>query len=169
MKTLTKAVGSSMDGFLVQHSETTKVAERPETTTRNQGNAATGTIGSFLTATCNECLHAEILWTLKVVQSHYSFHSCSDVQQLFAQMIPDSEITKQFSCGEKKCAYLCNFGIAPHFKQLLKNAVADQHGYVLLFDESLNKKTHNKQMDIHCRFWGNDGQVQIKLIFSINL
>ena len=101
MKTLTKAVGSSMDGFLVQHSGATKVTERPETTTRNQGNAATGTIGSFLRVTCNECLHAEILWTLKVVQSHYSFHSCSDVQQLFAQMIPDSEITKQFSCGEK--------------------------------------------------------------------
>ena len=90
-----------------------------------------------------------------------SYSKCTD--------FPDSEIAKQFSCGEKNHGYLWNFGITAHFKQLLKNAVADQHGYVLLFDESLNKKTHNKQMDIHCRFWGNDGQVQIKLIFSINL
>ena len=51
-------------------------------------------------------------------------------------------------------------------KQLLKNAVADQHGYVLLFYESLNK-THNKQMDIHCRFWGNDRQVQIIIIILV--
>ena len=25
--------------------------------------------------------------------------------------------------------------------------------FVLLFDESLNKITHNKQMDIHARYW----------------
>ena len=47
MKTLTKAVGSSMDGFLVQHSEVTKVGERLETTTRNQGHAPTGKSDRF--------------------------------------------------------------------------------------------------------------------------
>ena len=74
-------------------------------------------------------------------------------------MFPDSEIAKQFSCGEKKCAYLCNFGIAPYFKQLLKDTLHNQQSYILLFDESLNKKTYNKQVDIHCRLWGDDAQV----------
>ena len=38
--------------------------------------------------------------------------------------------------------------------------------FVLLFDESLNKKSQAKQMDIHTRFWDNE-QVTIRYMESV--
>ena len=70
---------------------------------------------------------------------HYYFNSCGDIQLLFSEMFPDSEIAKQFRCGERKCAYLCKYGIAPYLKQLLKKNINGEDGFVLLFDESLIK------------------------------
>jgi hypothetical protein len=70
-------------------------------------------------------------------------------------MFPDSSIAKSFKCGEKKAAYLSNFGIAPHFLSLLTDRVKGlKDGYVLLFDESLNNKDQKKQLD--ARFWDGD-------------
>ena len=36
-------------------------------------------------------LNAEILWCLKMVLSHDSYHSCNDLLSLFKRMFPDSE------------------------------------------------------------------------------
>jgi len=82
----------------------------------------------------NESLTAEVLWTVKIVTSHY----CDNVAALFGRMFPDSVIVAQFTCGERKCAHVACFGIAPYFSQQL----------VLMFDESANKATQTKQMDI---------------------
>ena len=71
-------------------------------------------------------------------------------------MFPDSDIVKKFTCGEKKASYLSCFGIAPHFKSLLKEKVKSSNGYVLLFDESLNHELQKKQMDFHVRIWNHD-------------
>lgn len=70
---------------------------------------------------------------------------------LAEQIFPDSDITRKFICGEKKASYLTCFGIAPHFKSLLKEKVKSSDGYVLLFDESLNHELQKKQMDFHVR------------------
>ena len=121
------------------------------TTTAATGKNGSATVDSYVTRT--DVLKAEILWTLKVVKSHYSFNSCADIQQVLSLMFPSCEAIKQFSCGERKCSYLCNFGIAPHFKQLLTKEVNEQDSHVILFDESLNSPTKNKQMDIHVRMW----------------
>lgn len=60
--------------------------------------------------------------------------------QLFSAMFPDSDIAKNFSCGQTKCAYICAYGLAPHFKGLLTNKLkSGDENYVLLFDESLNR------------------------------
>ncbi|WAR14725.1 hypothetical protein MAR_004830 [Mya arenaria] len=53
---------------------------------------------------------------------------------------------------ERKTAYLCCFGIAEHVK--------------ILFDESLNKKSQAKQMDIHVRYWGTNGLVHTRYLGS---
>ena len=37
-------------------------------------------------------LIAEILWTLKVIQLHFSFRSCEGINKLFVVIFPDSEI-----------------------------------------------------------------------------
>ena len=110
-------------------------------------------ITSFVPRT--DCLKAEVLWDLKVVMSHYSYNSCTDTSSLFAAMFPDSEIARLFACGEKKCAYLCSFGIGPHFKTLLLQSVNKAASFVLLFDKSQNNVTKNKQMDVLVRYWSN--------------
>ncbi|KXJ15401.1 hypothetical protein AC249_AIPGENE10254 [Exaiptasia diaphana] len=66
-------------------------------------------------------------------------------------MFPDSVIASKFTCGEKKTAYMCVFGLAEHFSRLLKDDV--KGSFTVLFDESLNKKTQEQQMDIHVRYW----------------
>ena len=95
--------------------------------------------------TRDETLKAEILWALKVIMSHYSYKSCEGTSKLFQAMFPD-RIASQFSYGEKKCAYLICFGLAPHFEQLLKDIVKKEEAFVLMFDESLNSvlAQHNR-------------------------
>ena len=64
-------------------------------------------------------LHAEVLWAIEVITSHYSFSSCKDISCLFSKMFSDSQIVQSFSCGATKCAYLACFGIYPYFHELL--------------------------------------------------
>ena len=65
-----------------------------------------------------------------------------DTSQLFSAMFPDSQIARQFVCGERKAAYCCVSGLAEHFKELLQDSVSGP--YVVLFDESLNTKMQEK-------------------------
>ena len=81
-----------------------------------------------------ETVTAEVLWALKVVLSHYSYKSCENIAQLFRQVFADSTIAKQFTCGEKKCAYLACFGVAPFFQQQLLEEIKKLRSFVLLFD-----------------------------------
>ena len=80
-------------------------------------SAATTSVLSYVSGKGE--LNAEILWTLNVIEKHYSFRSCSNAADIFKQMFPDSEIAGRFSCGERKCAYLSTFGLAPYFLSLL--------------------------------------------------
>ena len=115
-----------------------------------------------------ETVTAEVLWALKVVLSHYSYKSCEDIAQLFQQMFADSTIAKQFTCGEKKCAYLACFGVAPFFQQQLLDEIKKVESFVLLFDESLNKVTQSKQLDLHIRFWDTKcSSVQTRYVTSL--
>ena len=68
-----------------------------------------------------DVIQAEVLWTLKVVMCHYSFHSCNDISATFRAMFPDSGIAK--TCEATKCAYLTCFGLAPYFHEQLVDMV----------------------------------------------
>ena len=72
-------------------------------------------------------------------------------------MFPDSASASKFACGERKSNYLCTFGIAPYFQNLLRQKLRDSQRtgaeYVLLFDESLNPSMQTKQMDVMVRIW----------------
>ncbi|KAL1252682.1 hypothetical protein QQF64_017375 [Cirrhinus molitorella] len=70
-------------------------------------------------------------------------------------MFPDSELAATFSCGKDKTSYLVKFGIAPFIKQQLISEVS-KDSFVVMFDESLNRSTNNKQMDLHLRYWAGD-------------
>ncbi|KAJ8333481.1 hypothetical protein SKAU_G00414890 [Synaphobranchus kaupii] len=116
-------------------------------------------------ATKNEVIKAEILWALKIMNSHYSFKSTEDTSRLFTAMFPDSQIAARFACGESKCAYVCTFGLAPYFKRLLLAEVSQQTAYVVLFDESLNHHLQSKQIDLHVRLW-DGAEVKTKYVGS---
>ena len=103
-----------------------------------------------------ETLKAEIRWTLHTVEKHHSFHSNEGIDKVFQDMFGDSAIAKKFSCGEKKCSYIACFGMAPYFGKLLKEKVDMEDSFVLLFDESLNFITKNKQLDVFIRFWDSN-------------
>ena len=103
-----------------------------------------------------ETLKAEIIWILYTIERHHSFHSNEGVAKIFQVMFPDSDTVKKFMCGEKKSAYICSFGLAPYFASILKEKVEKQDSFVLLFDESLNFATKNKQLDMCVRFWDED-------------
>ena len=51
---------------------------------------------------------------------------------------------------------MITFGLAPYFLDTLKERVKAENDYVLLFDESLNRKNKMKQMDMHIRIWHNE-------------
>lgn len=111
-------------------------------------------LDSFLTG--KEVLEAEIKWCLKSVYSNFSYHASKETDLLFAWMFPDSMVAKKFSCGEKKTAYMCCFGLAPHFEKLLFKSLEEIQEYTVLFDETLNVSTQRKQLDVLIRFWSPD-------------
>ena len=79
-------------------------------------------------------------------------------------MFPESAITKSFSCGEKKSTYIICHGLAPYFSQQLKDQVRLLDSFVILFDESFNCFTQNKQMDMHIRLF-DDGRNAVHTLY----
>ena len=82
-----------------------------------------------------------------------------DLNSIFVQRFwtfPDSDIAKTFTCSKDKTGYVTKFGLAPYFKQQLVDGVNKAGQFVLMFDESFNQSTKNKQLDIHVRYWEDD-------------
>ena len=97
-------------------------------------------------------LWAEVLWTLKVISSHYSLRSCLGLKELFEAMFSNSEITKSFKLSKTICGYFINFWLVPYFKDLLVKEIKATNIFVS-FDDSLNKNLQEEQMDVQVRYW----------------
>ena len=93
---------------------------------------------------------AEVIWTLDVVLSKYSFRSSDNKAELFNAMFPDSQIAQKFACGQTKCKYLVCHALAPYFKELLGKTLSEVEHFVCLFAESHNHVIKKGQMD--CMF-----------------
>ena len=100
-----------------------------------------------------ETLKSEIIWSLEVLMSDYSFRSCANKSNLFAVMFEDSQIAQSFSLGSTKLSYNITFGLAPYVKNLLLESVDEVIYYSLSFDESYNRIMKKGQMDLLIRFW----------------
>ena len=103
---------------------------------------------------------AEIVWSLKSVCSGFSNNSASDINQVFTAMFPDSRIAKSFQSGPYKLDYICNFGLAPFLKTILKLKKSEH--FVISYDESMNEVTQKCQMDVLIRYFDEDDK-QVKL------
>ena len=62
---------------------------------------------------------SEIVWAMKVVMSHHSFRSCTDMGQTFQLMFPDSSIAAKLSMSKTKAAYTIVHGLAPFSRRFL--------------------------------------------------
>lgn len=123
-------------------------------------SSSPSTSNAFGTFSPTTTLKAEMLWVLHMVSRHHSYTSNEDVSTVFRAMFPDSEqfsltCAKTFSCGKDKTSYLAWFGLVPYIKRQLLSSV-NQGSFVLMFDESMNRTTKSKQLDLHVRYWAND-------------
>lgn len=110
-------------------------------------------------------MDAEILWTLKVITSHFSYRSSAHVNELFKKMFPDSQVAQAFTCGEQKCSYVACHGLKPFCP--LQQEIGNSDYYVVLFDESLNEHCQQKQMDVHLRYWDASQSVTTRYFTSV--
>lgn len=99
-------------------------------------------------------MKAEVLWVLNTVVKHQSYKSNDNIAELCQEMFPDSNIAKTFSCGIGKTAYIARFGLAQFIKKDLVSKVSGPFG--IMFDESLNRSSKKKQLDLHVWHW--DGE-----------
>ncbi|KAK7879442.1 hypothetical protein WMY93_033848 [Mugilogobius chulae] len=99
-----------------------------------------------------DCQKAEVL---HCIARHHSFISNNGFNDVFAAMFPDSECAKHFTCGEDKTIYLAKHELATFIKRELTRATTSRP-YTIMFDESMNKTTRNKQLDLHVRHWSED-------------
>ena len=96
---------------------------------------------------------AEIMGSIDVVLSSYSFNSVSNKRDLFCKMFPDSKIVDNFTCGKTQCSYVVCFGLAPYFKGFLTRSLSNVEHIVALFNESFKKKKkRHGQMDEHVHY-----------------
>ena len=78
-------------------------------------------------------------------------------------MFTECPIAQKFQHGPGKLKYVINWGLAPHFKDLLKTKLQNFEFLLISFDESFNKSTQNCQMDTGIRFWSQEAkQVEVR-------
>ena len=84
-------------------------------------------------------------------------------------MLPDSKIASQMRLEHSKNCYKVNFGIVPHFASVLNHEISKSEIYFLSFNESLNKRTLECEMDFLIRFWDEtDNDVKVSLFSTYN-
>ena len=87
---------------------------------------------------------AEILFAMQSVMSHFTHNSCNDFPALFKLMFPDSEIASEILLGRTKLGYVVNY-VTPKFPSC--------------FDESFNRISNRKQLDVHLIYFDDAGSL----------
>lgn len=141
----------------------TFIVLQTHTSTRG-ANRPSACVASLPIFNDDDRVRAEVRWLLRVIETNQSFSSQEGMAKCFSAMFHDSKIAQNFSCSESKARYTTVHGLAPYLQQQLRDKVKSDR-FVLLFDESLNKKLQQKQMDIHLRFW-NGSQVETRYATS---
>ena len=93
---------------------------------------------AFSNFASTETLKAETIWVMNCVEKHQSYNSNRESNLVFPRMFPHNNIAEGFSCGPNKTSYIVNSCLAPYFSDFWRASIG-QNGYVLLFDESLNR------------------------------
>ena len=84
-------------------------------------------------------------WALHAVKHNYSANSCDKVTELNKKIYPDSAQSCQMA--RTKLSYMINFGLGPHFRNTLLEAINKSRWYSVSFDKSYNDIINKAQMD----------------------
>ena len=104
---------------------------------------------------------AELIWSMKVTSSHFSYASYDDIKETFEAMFPGA-VPKNFSLSSSKVSYMISDAIGPYFhKMLIDDIKLSNSPIVLLYDETTNAQ-HLKQLDIQVRYWSKQ-QEQVEV------
>jgi hypothetical protein len=110
-----------------------------------------------------EVLDAWILWALDTVISHRSMNSSGNKGKLFRKMFPDDPVAASFGdLSRGKLTYIINFGLSVYFKTCIMQELVPKNRlpprFTSSFDESFNKVTSTKQMDIHVSYFNEESR-----------
>ena len=89
---------------------------------------------------------AKIIWALNSVLSEIQLVCVIDIANTLKAICSDSQIAKDFKLGCLKLMYIVNYGIAPHFKQLLDVKLKKASLYTSYFDKSPNEISQESEM-----------------------
>ena len=70
-----------------------------------------------LSVQSSEKVCAEIIWTLHCCMNGVSNNSNKEINDLFQEMFPDSDIVKLFEMGPNKLGYIVSYGLGPFLKR----------------------------------------------------
>lgn len=105
-----------------------------------------------------------------VVMTHMSLRTAANAVKLFPRMFPDSNVARNIQLNKDKVSYTICFGLTPFFQDKLLNYLRQLRFFTVSFDESLNKVTQSKQMDIIIRYWCSEkSQVRTRFLNSVFL
>lgn len=104
----------------------------------------------------DEVTKTEILMCLLAVHRHQSVRDVSTLVDLLPSLFPDSQIASKVKLQKTKVSYGIIYGLAPFFKEQLREILLQCDMFAVGFDESLNKVSQNQQMDLVVRFWHPD-------------
>ena len=104
---------------------------------------------------------ADIIWSLFSVRHGFSDSSMTNFVSTLSRMFPGVDKVKNLALVKDSIRCYMNYGIYPYFRALLKIEVNKSPFIVTCFDESLNKKTQNCELDLQVRYWDvNNKRVQ---------
>lgn len=85
-----------------------------------------------------------------MVSSNFSFASCEDINELFKEMLKDSDTANKFQMARTKSTYLLSYGIAEYLREVLMRDMKDC-AFAYSFDETstIQKK---QQYDCYVRY-----------------
>ena len=104
-----------------------------------------------------------------MVNNHYSLRSTVGNRESFQEMFPDSEIPEKFALSAGKLSYIIHHGLPLYFKMRIMEELSPKHPrlppkFTSCFDESFNKVTCSKQMDVHLLYYKEEMK-QIELVY----
>ena len=152
LETTVSGSASSSTSTIPALSSTSSLVSTSTTSSSSSASSSSSSSESSYFINSEELTRIEAMWCFMLANSNMSTHCSNDANFLFRNMFPNDKVARNFQCAETKSRYIITHGLGKYLEMKLKDSVKNNE-FVLLFDESLNKKLHQKQLDVHMGVW----------------